>query len=122
MFRVPPQNSPLRPQRKEGRWTFACGSIVLEIAGASLGADLSAVGGKNFKAKVPALRQSNVGGSSGAAPEALASSIAKVYVSKVAESVARAEAEKQVNKLVDKHLGGEAGEAAKGILGNLLGQ
>ena len=94
----------------------------LEIAGASLGADLSAVGGKNFKAKVPALRQSNVGGSAGDAPEALASSIAKVYVSKVAESVARAEAEKQVNKLVDKHLGGEAGEAAKGILGNILGQ
>lgn len=94
----------------------------LEIADASLAADLSAVGGKNFSTKIPALRQSNVGGGSGAAPDALATTIAKVYVSKVGESVARAEAAKQVNKLVDKHLGGEAGEAAKGILGNILGQ
>ena len=80
------------------------------------------MGGKNFKAKVPALRQSNVGGASGASPDVLATSIAKVYVSKVTESVARAEATKQVDKLVDKHLGGEAGKAAKGIIGGLLGQ
>ena len=94
----------------------------LEIADTSLAADLSAVGGKNFSTTIPALRQSNVGGGSGAAPYALATTIAKVYVSKVGESVALAEAEKQVNKLVDKHLGGDAGKAAKGLLGNILGQ
>ena len=85
----------------------------LEIADTSLAADLSAVGGKNFSTTIPALRQSNVGGGSGAAPYALATTIAKVYVSKVGESVALAEAEKQVNKLVDKHLGGDAGKAAR---------
>lgn len=94
----------------------------LEIAGASLGADLSAVGGKDFSAKVPALQQSNVGGGAGAAPEVLAQEIAQTYVSKVGTAVAKAEAEKQIGKLVDKHLGGEAGAAAKGILGNILGQ
>ena len=94
----------------------------LEIDSAHLLADVSAVGGKNYEANLPALRRSNLGGARGATPGVIGQTVLREFVTEVAESIARSEAKHQINKLIDDKVGGEVGEAAKGLVGELFGR
>lgn len=95
----------------------------LEIAGAKLRADVSAVGGKNYESTLSAVNRSNIGGSSGATPGQVAKVILAAFVEETVAAVARSEAQHQLDKLIDNKLGGGAvGDAAKGIVDGLLGE
>ena len=94
----------------------------LEIAGAKLSADVSAVGGKNYETTLSAVNRSNIGGRSGATPSQIAKVIVGAFVKETVAAVARSEAQHQLGKLIDKKLGdGALGDAAKGLVDGLLG-
>lgn len=93
----------------------------LEIGAASLQADLSAVGGKEYETKLPEIRRANLGGSKGASPDVIARAVAEAIVTETVTAVARSEASQQLDKLIDKNLKGDTGNAAKGLVKGLLG-
>ncbi|MFP6665486.1 MAG: hypothetical protein VCC00_14940 [Deltaproteobacteria bacterium] len=94
----------------------------LEIGQAALSADLAAVGGKNYETKIAAVQRRNLGGAAGASPGRIAEIIAQAIVQETASAVARSEAKNELGKLIDKNLKGGAAEAARGLLGGLLGK
>lgn len=93
----------------------------LDIGKAQLSADLSKVGGKSYQATLPVIQRSGLGGHRGATATEIAETIARAFVQETLAAAARHETQHAVDKLIDKNLKGDAGAAAKGILGNLLG-
>jgi hypothetical protein len=79
-------------------------------------ADTSALGGKEKTQALPALRLRDVGGASGAAPAEIGEDVLDAYL----DQIAKAAASGQLEQLIDDKLGGDAGEAAKGVLRKLL--
>ncbi len=69
--------------------------------------------GQEMTAELPTVRISNLGGSSGALPREIGKRILAEFTKAAANAVAR----QGIRKLIDKQLGGEAGEALKKILG-----
>ena len=93
-----------------------------EVAGTKLSADVSAVGGKNYETNLAPVTRSNIGGSAGASPAEIAKVIVAAFVEATVSAVARTEAQHQLDKLIDKKLGGgDLGDAAKGLVDGLLG-
>ncbi|MEN8185278.1 MAG: hypothetical protein ABFS46_22380 [Myxococcota bacterium] len=78
--------------------------------------DARAVGGSERSQPLPALRLSNVGGAGGGTPEEIGEQVLGAFTRQVAKVAAGA----QLERLIDENLGGEAGEAAKGVLRKLL--
>ena len=80
----------------------------------SVAADARALGGKQFEAKLPALRLSNLGGSAGAPADEVGKTVLVAFTRAVAKSMAS----RGLGKLLEGNLGG-AGEAAQGLLDRL---
>jgi hypothetical protein len=78
--------------------------------------DTSAVGGKEHSQALPAVRLRDVGGSQGAPPDEIGQDVLDAFLGRIAKTAAGG----QLEKLIDDKLGGEAGEAAKGVLRKLL--
>ncbi len=78
--------------------------------------DTSALGGKERTQALPALRLRDVGGSAGAAPAEIGEDILIAFLGQTAKAAAGG----RLEQLIDDKLGGDAGEAAKGILRKLL--
>lgn len=79
-------------------------------------ADASAVGGSERSQPLPALQLSNVGGSGGGTPAEIGEQVLGAYTRQVAKVAAGG----QLERLIDEKVGGQAGEAAKGVLRKLL--
>ncbi len=79
-------------------------------------ADFEALGGKQLETELPPVRLSKIGGSRGATPDEIGKQVATAFLGSVAKTVAR----EQGAALIEKELGGEAGEAAKGLLKNVF--
>jgi hypothetical protein len=81
-----------------------------------LAADTSALGGEEKTQALPTLRLRDVGGATGAAPAAIGEDILDAFLGQIAKAAASG----QLERLIDDKVGGEAGEAAKGVLRKLL--
>lgn len=79
-------------------------------------ADLEAMGGDTFEAKLPPVRMSNLSGT----PDRIGEQVAREFLRTIVNAVARAQARRQGEKLIDEKLEGEAGEAAKKLLDRVL--
>ncbi len=79
-------------------------------------AQTSAVGGGDARLALPALRMNNVGGTRGATGAELGKAVMRAYTRQVLKAVAS----DQLDRLIDKELGGAAGEATKKLLRGLL--
>lgn len=69
--------------------------------------------GDELTADLPTVRLSNLGGSGGASPREIGQQILSAFARATGDAVAR----QGIEKMIDKHVGGEAGEALKKILG-----
>lgn len=95
------------PLLRIDRFSFSKGEV---------SADMTAQGGKVVKAALPELSLREVGGKSGSTADAIGSTIASAFTRAVSTAVARAGA----GALIDKHLKGQEGEAAKQLLDRFL--
>jgi uncharacterized protein involved in outer membrane biogenesis len=95
------------PRLRIDSFSFENGQVV---------SDTSAVGGKEHSQTLPALKLRDVGGSQGAPPAEIGEDVLDAFLGRIAKTAAGG----QLEKLIDDKLGGEAGEAAKGVLRNLL--
>jgi hypothetical protein len=94
----------------------------LSIAGGKLAADLSALGGPTLESKIAPVYLSNVGGSKGATPGTIGTTIASAFGKSVMNAVAQSQLQGQANKLLGKGLDKIDVDGAKGMLKGLLGQ
>jgi len=69
--------------------------------------------GDQLTADLPTVRLSNLGGSGGAPPKEIGRQILNAFAKATADAIAR----QGIQKAIDEHVGGEAGEALKKILG-----
>ncbi len=93
---------------------IAIGRFVFEKG--VMSSDFTPVGGEEITADLPPVRLSNIGGSRGATPGEIGQRVATAFLGSVTVAVARSQAE----AMVEKKLGGAAGEAAKGLLRGVL--
>lgn len=84
----------------------------LRFADGRLEADTRAIGGNKTDAKLATAELSDIGGSSGAT----GSEIGVILVQELSRQAATAIGRGQVDKLLDRHLGGKEADAAKGLL------
>jgi len=89
------------------KFTFENGTVT---------ADLTGAGGKKFDAALPAVRLSKLGGSSGATPGAIGKQVAVVFTKNATNAIAQ----KGADALIDEHVGGAEGEAAKSLLRGIM--
>jgi hypothetical protein len=89
------------------RFTFTDGSV---------SADLPSEQGAEIETRLPEIDLRSVGGASGSPPDEIGRTIVVAFTRAVAAAVARAGAE----ALIDEHLEGESGEAAKQLLRRFL--
>lgn len=92
----------------------------LRFEDGKLAADTTAVGGKPVEVKLPGLRLTKLGGTSGQPADVIGKQVLEAYTKVVAKTVTREVAGKQANQLIDEHVGGREGEALKSVLGGAL--
>ena len=92
----------------------------LEFAGGRLAADTTAVGGDVRVLELAPLRLSGLGGKNGQPIDVIAKSILDSYTRSIASVVGKSMAASRAEKLIDEKVGGELGEAAKGLLDRVL--
>ncbi len=92
----------------------------LTFADGKLAADTTAVGGDVRALELPALRLSGLGGENGQPTDVIAKSVLDSYTRSIASAVAKSLTAGRAEKLIDENLGGELGEAAKGLLDRVL--
>jgi hypothetical protein len=104
----------------------------------AIDADTTALGGKESEAKFPPMNLSDIGGRQGATPDEIGTIMVKALTKQVAGAVARQqissylegklegklegqlkEEREELGEKIDEKLGGDAGEAAKGLLRSL---
>ncbi len=79
-------------------------------------ADTSALGGKEKTQALPTLRLRDVGGATGATPAEIGEDVLDAFLGQIAKAAASG----RLEQLIDDKLGGDAGEAAKGVLRKLF--
>jgi len=96
------------------------------LEGGAIDADTRAMGGKESQAKLPPMNLSDIGGRQGATPDEIGTIMVKALTRQVAGAVARQkldsyleEKSDELGKKIDEKLGGDAGEAARGLLRSL---
>ena len=96
------------------------------LEGGAIDADTSAVGGKEVQAKLPPMNLRNIGGRQGATPDEIGTLMVKALTKQVAGAVARQQITsylegelEELDEKIDEKLGGDAGEAARGLLRSL---
>jgi hypothetical protein len=94
---------------------------VLQMADASVRADLRGVGGDERDVALSGFELTELGGATGATPPELAKQIAVDLTRRVVEAVARERIGSELEKQIEKRLPGAAGEAAKDLLRRLPG-
>ncbi len=92
----------------------------LTFADGKLTADTTAVGGGVLALELPPLRLSGLGGRNGQPTDVIAKRILDAYTRSVAGVIAKSVAASRAEKLIDEKIGGELGEAAKGLLDRVL--
>ncbi len=92
----------------------------LTFADGKLTADTTAVGGDVRVLELPPLRLSGLGGENGQPIDVIAKSVLDAYTRGVASAVGKSIAASRTEKLIDEKVGGELGEAAKGLLDRVL--
>lgn len=100
------------PRLKIRSLTFERGKVAVHTA---------EVGGRDAGAELPPLHLQDLGGAAGAAPATIGREVLAAYTEQVLQTVARRELGRQLDQVIDEQLGGEAGEAAKGMLDRLRG-
>ena len=79
-------------------------------------AELGVIGAAETGVDLPPVRLQSIGGRDGATPEEIAQVVMRAFL----RSATRAVAQAPTDRLIDEHVGGEAGEAAKGLLRRVL--
>ena len=92
----------------------------LTFADGVLSADTTAIGGDVRALELAALRLRELGGKNGQPVDVIAKSILDAYTRSVASVVAKNVAASRAEKLIDEKIGGELGEAARGLLDGVL--
>lgn len=100
------EGSPVPVRLRIGRLVFSEGRIE---------GDASSLGGREVQAPLPTVRLSDVEGT----PAEVGKTVASAILRKATEAVAREGVRRAVEKEIDERLGGEVGEAAKGLLRRL---
>lgn len=93
----------------------------VSVASAEVVADTRALGGKRRSLELPDFHMREVGGREGSPPGQVGASVARAFATRLAKHVASRAAVRELDRAIDAHLGGEAGEAAKGLLDKVLG-
>ncbi len=81
--------------------------------------DTTAAGGEEAEAKFPPLTLRNIGGRRGATSDEIGKIMVKAVTRQAATAVASQQIGSYLEKKIDEELGGEVGEAAKGLLRSL---
>ena len=89
------------------------------LQGGEIDIDTTAVGGREKKAELPPLVLNDVGGPRGATPEEIGRILVKALARQVAAAAASERLGTYLEKKIDEEIGGDAGEAAKGLLRSL---
>ncbi len=92
----------------------------LTFADGVLAADTTAIGGDVRTLELAPLRLAELGGKNGQPVDVIAKSILDAYTRGVASVVAKNVAASRAEKLIDEKIGGELGEAARGLLDRVL--
>ena len=92
----------------------------LTFADGVLAADTTAIGGDVRALELAPLRLAELGGKNGQPVDVIAKSILDAYTRSVASVVAKNVAASRAGKLIDEKIGGELGEAARGLLDRVL--
>ena len=92
----------------------------LTFADGVLAADTTAIGGDVRSLELAPLRLAELGGKNGQPVDVIAKSILDAYTHSVASVVAKNVAASRAEKLIDEKIGGELGEAARGLLDRVL--
>ncbi len=92
----------------------------LTFADGVLAADTTAIGGDVRTLELAPLRLAELGGKNGQPVDVIAKSILDAYTRSVASVVAKDVAASRAGKLIDEKIGGELGEAARGLLDRVL--
>ena len=93
----------------------------VSIARAEVSADTRALDGKNHQLELPDFEMHEVGGAEGSPPGEVGARVARAFATRLAQRVASRAALRGLDRAIDAHLGGAAGEAAKGLLDKVLG-
>ncbi len=93
----------------------------LAVAEGVVDADTTALGGEEKRVELPALEMRDVGGRGGVPPAEIARRVALALTERIASTVARNRLRIYLEDQIDDKLG-TAGEAAKGLLRDLLGK
>ena len=83
--------------------------------------DTSGLGGKERNLTLPDFSLRNVGGGGGKPAGEVGVTIATGFAKRLTTVLVADAAESQLDRVIDKHLGGESGKAAKGLLKQVLG-
>jgi uncharacterized protein involved in outer membrane biogenesis len=112
--------SPSEPEAKESGEPVHLRIKSFQFRDGKIQADTRALGGKTYELEMPALGLRNVGGSAGAPPDQIAKAVMTAYAQSVVKRVAKSQVQGQLDTVIDKQLGGEAGKAAKGLLDRVM--
>lgn len=93
----------------------------VSMASVEVRADTRALDGKRHELELPDFSMGEVGGAGGSPAGEVGASLARSFATRLAKHVAARAAVHQLDRAIDAHLGGAAGEAAKGLLGKVLG-
>jgi uncharacterized protein involved in outer membrane biogenesis len=93
----------------------------VSMAGAKVQLDTTGVDGKSRSLSVPDFSMRNVGGRQGKPAGDVGVAVATGFASQITTAVVKSTAQTQLDRVIDKHLGGESGKAAKGLLKQVLG-
>ena len=93
----------------------------VSMAGAQIQLDTTGLDGKARELAFPDFSMKNVGGSQGKPAADVGVAVTKGLATRLTRVVASNAVEKQLDRVIDKHLGGESGKAAKGLLKKMLG-